>query len=94
MRTPFDTNDVAWWAVHGASMPGPPSDKVMIDPIEALADELLATSPRSLDDEATRMEEAARRDGLSLREFIEATERDTVKDLSLLRATPVVDEPS
>jgi hypothetical protein len=89
MRSPFDSSDSAWWAVHGASSNLPPKTEVALELAASLLpgfgddpDELGAGSDIA-PEPSTPM--AFGREGLSVHEFLEATERETVRDVSLVR---------
>ncbi|MBX3210652.1 MAG: hypothetical protein KF850_01320 [Labilithrix sp.] len=92
MRPPFDdVGDSSWWAVHGASRSSAPMS------FELERDDTFAdASPR---DEAVDGAPADERsveipEDLALREQIAASERETVKDLALVRAAAaLMNEP-
>jgi len=93
MRSPFDTDESSWWAVHGAS-----SSKMPVAPALELE------PPFEPTEYVTSVEEDARREGeadfafasepfetataaedIALREQIAAQERETVRDVALVR---------
>lgn len=99
MRLPFDASDGSWWAIHGASRAAPAPRhgdlefEREIDPIAALADELLAlpaSAGRSTEDASAMLD--AQRHGLSPQELIEAMECETVRDVSLVRTAAALAE--
>ena len=86
MRTPFDSDESSWWAVHGAS-----SSKLPVAPALELEPPFEPTEYVSVEEEARRAESqqdpfaAPTPEELALREQIEAQERETVRDVALVR---------
>ena len=90
MRSPFDTDESSWWAVHGAS-----SSKLPVAPAVELEPPFEPTEyVTSVEDDVRRAEEAGFElasepfetpEELALREQIAAQERETVRDVSLVR---------
>ncbi|MBX3224681.1 MAG: hypothetical protein KF795_29465 [Labilithrix sp.] len=76
MRSPFDyPGDSSWWAVHGASRSDSPPTDI----------ELERNDGRDTGDSGDEVSVDVP-DDLALRERIAACERETVKDLALVRA--------
>jgi len=84
MRTPFDSDESSWWATHGASsskLPAAPALELepQFEPTEYVAVEPEPGVSEADPFEPLTPEEAA------LRELIAAQERETVRDVSLVR---------
>ncbi len=91
MRSPFDSSDSSWWAVHGASSSSPPATSVELEQTlyEAVED-IVSDTPEpawAAADVAppSRGVFSPPDDECVLRELLAATERETVKDLALVR---------
>ncbi len=81
MRTPFDSDESSWWATHGAS-----SSKLPAAPALELEAQFEPTEYVSVEDPADDDPFAAlTAEEAALRELIDAQERETVKDVALVR---------
>ncbi len=104
MRSPFDTDESSWWAVHGAS-----SSKLPVAPALELEPPFEPTEYVSSVEEDARVESAwtselenepdpyasLTPDELAFQEQLAAQERETVRDVSLVRtAAALASQPA
>lgn len=83
MRTPFDSDESSWWATHGAS-----SSKLPVAPALELEPQFEPTEYVSVEEADAASEDPfapLTAEEQALRELIAAQERETVKDVSLVR---------
>ncbi len=95
MRTPFDSDESSWWATHGAS-----SSKLPVAPALELEPPFEPTEYVSVEEQAWQAESstaseileseadpfpAPTPEELALREQLAAQERETVRDVALVR---------
>lgn len=83
MRTPFDSDESSWWATHGAS-----SSKLPVAPALELEPQFEPTEYVSVEEDHASAEEPfapLTAEEEALRELIAAQERETVRDVSLVR---------
>ena len=93
MRSPFDTDETSWWAVHGASSSKlPVAPALELEPpfepteyVSSVEEEARVASVNGLEYEADPFPPTLRPEELDLQERIAAQERETVRDVALVR---------
>ena len=92
MRSPFDSNESSWWAVHGASSSFPPPATVELEPAYEAATDDVASQPGDVLPERTRDALPDAGDELSQSDLLSPHDRPTVKDLGLVRVAAAMCE--